>query len=137
VCAHLTILVVDDDAAIRAMLRRILEPAGYQILEAADGLAALEQIEAERPDLILLDMIMPRLDGWGVLRALQQSPPLATIPVVLVSGHILAEDSQVRAWGAVAQLPKPFRPTALRALVAELLTPGEQPVYSTQSTGRD
>ena len=84
------ILVVDDDALFRAMLRRILESAAYRVVEAADGIEALEQLHPAPPDLILLDVLMPRLDGWGVLRALRDRPTLHAIPVVLVSGHVVA-----------------------------------------------
>ena len=116
-----TILVVDDEASVQDLLRRVLEPVGYQIVEAADGLEALQQIHTARPDLILLDVVMPNLDGWGVLQQIRSTPALQAIPVVLVSGHVVADDSQVQAWGAVGLLPKPFRVSALRTLVAEVL----------------
>jgi CheY-like chemotaxis protein len=99
----------------------MLEPVGYQIVEAADGLEALQQIHMARPDLILLDVVMPNLDGWGVLEQIRSTPALQAIPVVLVSGHVVADYSQVQAWGAVGLLPKPFQVSALRTLVAEVL----------------
>ncbi len=117
-----TILVVDDDALFRSMVRRILTPT-YRVVEATDGREALAQIQAAPPDLVLLDVLLPGLHGWGVLRALRTRPALRAIPVVLVSGHVVADDHQVRAWGAVAQLPKPFQASALLALVADLLGP--------------
>jgi CheY-like chemotaxis protein len=124
-----TILVVDDDPDIRRMLRRMLESDGYHLVEAADGLEALGRVRSEPPDLIFLDLLMPGLDGWGVLRALRQDPATETIPVVLISGHVMADASQVREWGAVALLRKPFRLAALRALAEDLLTPQHSKEY--------
>jgi CheY-like chemotaxis protein len=116
-----TVLIVDDEAALRALWRAALARLNCTLLEAGDGLAALELIRATPPDLILLDIVMPVLDGWGVLRVLQADPALSTIPVVIVSGHVLGDESQIHAWGAVRLLPKPFPLTALPALVCELL----------------
>jgi CheY-like chemotaxis protein len=116
-----TLLVVDDEAEIRTLIRLALARLPCRILEAADGLAALALIHTTPPDLILLDVIMPELDGWGVLRALQADPHTRAIPVVLVSGHILGDEQQIREWGAVGLLSKPFSLQALQALVRELL----------------
>ena len=117
-----TVLIVDDDAEIRSMFCLALARLPCQILEAADGCAALEVIRATSPDLILLDVIMPRLDGWGVLRALQADPRTRAIPVVLISGHVLGDESQVREWGAVRLLSKPLSSIfELPMLVRELL----------------
>jgi CheY-like chemotaxis protein len=93
-----TVLIVDDEAEIRALWRAALARLPCRILEAADGCAALAVIRATPPDLILLDIVMPQLDGWGVLRALQGDPHTRAIPVVIISGHVLGDDSQVRAW---------------------------------------
>lgn len=116
-----TVLIVDDDAALRTLWRAALARLPCTLLEAGDGLAALELIRATPPDLILLDIVMPELDGWGVLRALQADPTLATIPVVIISGHAIGDEAQVRAWGAVRLLTKPFPLPRLPAVVGEVL----------------
>ena len=117
-----TILVVDDEPEVRAMLRRalpLLLPC--RVLEAEDGLAALAVIRDTPPDLVLLDIAMPRLDGWGVLRALQAEPATRTLPVVVISGHSFVSKTPDLDVGPVRLLPKPFRLTALRAVVNEVL----------------
>jgi CheY-like chemotaxis protein len=116
-----TVLIVDDDAEIRALWSLALGRLPCQLLEAADGREALTIIEATPPDLILLDIIMPELDGWGVLRALQADPATRVIPVVIISGHVLGDDAEVRAWGAVRLLRKPFPLPTLPEVVGQLL----------------
>lgn len=80
------LLIADDDADYRARLRHHLEPAGYEVMTAADGLEALSQVQAERPDLVLLDALMPRMDGFDVLARLKSDPATAAIPVVMFTG---------------------------------------------------
>ena len=80
-----TILVVDDDPHIRDLLHRVLTRAGYTVEQAEDGLVALEQIATHAPDLILTDVLMPRLDGLGLANRL--TGQAATIPVILMSGE--------------------------------------------------
>jgi CheY-like chemotaxis protein len=116
-----TVLIVDDDASVRALWRLALARLPCQILEAADGRAALAIIRATPPDLILLDIVMPELDGWGVLRELQANPSTRAIPVVIISGHVLGDDDQVRAWGAVRLLNKPLPLPTLQAVVSDIL----------------
>jgi len=107
------VLVVDDEATVRFLLSRVLAHAGYAVEVATDGESALERIQAGRPDLVVLDLMMPGLDGWGVMRSLKQSasPP----PVLVVSAHGDAETPRraVEA-GAAGYMTKPF---ALKALV--------------------
>jgi len=88
-----TILVVDDDPRIRALLRRVLTRAGYDVEQAEDGLAALEQIAAHAPDLVLTDVLMPRLDGIGLASRL--TGRAATIPVILMSGERVPSEDDV------------------------------------------
>ncbi len=102
------ILVVEDEDEIQVLVRRILRSAGHEVLSAHDGTEALEVLARERPDLVILDIVMPRLDGWGVLKQLRgkADPP----PVVLLTGRD-DYDTFTRAVreGAVAYVVKPFR----------------------------
>jgi len=108
------VLVVDDETDIRELCRVNLEFSGYDVLEAADGEEALEVCRRERPDLIFLDLMMPKIDGWGVLEALQRDSDWATIPVVLLTAKGADED-QIRGWlGGIAEfVSKPFNPMVL------------------------
>ncbi len=121
--APLTIVIVDDSSSVRAVLRRFLAQApGVQVIgEAADGEAAVELVERLRPDLLLLDIVMPRLDGFGVLARLQRGRP---VPTILLTSR--ADRAEVRAAfqalgsGAIELLPKPEDPESWR-LLAETL----------------
>jgi CheY-like chemotaxis protein len=99
------ILVVDDEAPIRHVLLDLLADEGYQAMEASNGRIALEMARKHHPDLILMDVMMPELNGRQTLHALHAEPSLATIPVVLMgaAGHVMAP-----ADGVVTFLPKPF-----------------------------
>jgi two-component system, sensor histidine kinase and response regulator len=103
------VLVADDDAAGRRLLRTLLEPEGHEVLEADDGPAALACAEAERPDVVLLDVVMPRLSGFDVCRQLKTQPELAATPVLLVTGLSRSEDRAAgMAAGADDFLSKPI-----------------------------
>ena len=102
------ILVVDDELFLRIMLRDALEEAGYTVVLAEDGQAALARAKAESPDCILLDIMMPGLDGYETCAALKAEPSLAAIPVLLISAttdlRVIDRAEQV---GATTVLPKP------------------------------
>jgi DNA-binding response OmpR family regulator len=102
------ILVVDDDPAIRQLLADVLELEGHEVRPAADGLDAVREIEAARPDFVVLDVMMPHLDGYGVLRAIRRSGA-APVPVLMLTAAAGA-DAASRAWadGADYYLAKPF-----------------------------
>jgi DNA-binding response OmpR family regulator len=116
------VLVVDDQWPVRLLCRVNLEPHGIEVLEAGDGVAGLETAAAERPDAILLDVMMPRLDGFGVAERLLADPELADIPIVFLSARADFE-SQAHGIeiGGVAYLTKPFDPTRLVPILNELL----------------
>jgi two-component system, chemotaxis family, chemotaxis protein CheY len=101
-----TVLVVDDDADLRMMVGLVLEAEGYVVRRAADGLEALEQFEGELPDLVLLDMRMPRMDGWELGRRLRSQYGRA-LPVVVMTAaeHAERHAEEIGADGFVA---KPF-----------------------------
>jgi two-component system chemotaxis response regulator CheY len=105
-----TILIVEDAASVRAVLQAALAEAGAVTLMAEDGEAAMQLLETSTPDLILLDLVMPRLDGWGVLERLRRSPRTAAIPVVLeTSVEDYSSFDRARHGGVAAFISKPFR----------------------------
>jgi DNA-binding response OmpR family regulator len=116
------ILVVDDDPKIVRVVEINLTQEGYQVRTAADGEAALAAVAQERPDLVLLDVMMPRMDGFETLKRLKADPDSADIPVVMLTAR--AQDEDVfEGYGTGAQwyLTKPFEPEELRRVVRHLL----------------
>jgi DNA-binding response OmpR family regulator len=114
------VLVVDDEPDILLLHRLNLEAAGHEVLLAADGMKALERIAADAPDAVVLDVMMPVLDGWGVLDRLtaMADPP----PVLIVSAKSSREDiAHAINSGAADYLAKPFNPEALVAALNRLL----------------
>jgi two-component system, OmpR family, alkaline phosphatase synthesis response regulator PhoP len=116
------ILVVDDQPDIRLMCRVNLQLEGYEVLEAPDGDAGLEMVGSERPDLVLLDVMMPGLDGWQFMKEIKGDPALSDIPIVLLTARVQRED-EIRGWlsGAADYLPKPFNPSTLTEVVRRTL----------------
>ena len=118
----LCVLIVDDDEDIRLLCRLHLERRGYRVTQAADGAEALEVARADRPDLILLDVMMPVMDGWECLAALKADASLRSVPVFIVTGKTQREDQEhAMSSGAVAFVPKPFNPAELVALIGARL----------------
>ena len=114
------ILVVDDEPDILLLHRLNLQDAGHEVLLAADGMKALERIGADQPDCVVLDVMMPVLDGWGVLEALQErsDPP----PVLVVSAKSSDADIEhAMSLGAMGYLAKPFNAAMLLAEVTKLI----------------
>lgn len=97
------ILIVDDDADVRHVLALVLQDEGYRVRCAEHGVAALTQIDSERPALVLLDLMMPVMSGWALWDALQSSRALSMIPVVILTACGLSQGS----FGATTVLPKP------------------------------
>jgi len=115
------ILVVDDVPQNVRLLEAVLVPHGYQVLTANDGLAALELVEAEEPDLILLDVMMPGLDGYGVCTHLREHDETAVLPVIMVTSSIGQEKTRAIEAGADDFIPKPFNHHELLTRVRSLL----------------
>jgi CheY-like chemotaxis protein len=115
------VLVVDDDPSLREMLHIILNDAGYEARAARDGSHALAKLQTWRPDLILLDLRMPGMDGWSFRRAQLADPSLASIPVVLASAAYMLE-LEAEKLGVTAVVPKPYDLDALLLLVERLLS---------------
>jgi len=110
-----TILVVDDDAAIRSFVVQALSEEGYAVRQAADGGEALAAVRSARPDLILLDVRMPGVDGWQVLDELRSAAGPQT-PVVVMTAQFSGQDRALQS-GAQGYLAKPFELTELLACV--------------------
>ncbi len=87
-----TILVVDDNHDNRTIIAQMLKISGYRTIIATDGLHALDIAASERPDLILMDMAMPKLDGWSATARLKASPDLAHVPIIALTGHVTHHD---------------------------------------------
>jgi DNA-binding response OmpR family regulator len=118
--AQATVLVVDDEPDILLLHRLNLEGAGHRVLLAADGQKALERIDADRPDAVVLDVMMPVLDGWGVLEALAGRSDAP--PVLIVSAKSGDEDIQrAMRLGAAGYLAKPFNADLLLDELSRLL----------------
>ncbi len=114
------VLAVDDDPTIRRLLQVNLEMEGYEVDLAEDGVIALERMRDNRPALVVLDIMMPRMDGWTVCETMKDDPELSDIPVVFLSAR--AQDADIargEKLGA-AYMTKPFDPFDLLELVAEL-----------------
>ena len=116
------ILVVDDEANITRLIRMNLERQGYSVTTAEDGRHALEQVAATKPDLILLDIMMPHLDGFEVLQKLKEDPATSNVPVIMLT--VKAQDTDFfegHKRGADVYLTKPIDPAELVAHVRNLL----------------
>ncbi len=117
------VLLVEDEDALRRVLKDLLEREGFTVFEAADGVKALDEIDRANPDIVVLDLNLPRLDGYGVLSHLRARPTTADLPVIVLTAKG-DEDSEVRVfeYGASDYLTKPFRPRALSARLHALLS---------------
>jgi DNA-binding response OmpR family regulator len=117
-----TVLVVDDHESIRLLCRTNLERDGIQTMEAADGVEAIERARADRPDAILLDVMLPRLSGWEVAETLRDDPQTAEIPIVFISAKTSLWDiAHGLELGGLDYLTKPFEPEGLAPLIRSLL----------------
>jgi DNA-binding response OmpR family regulator len=116
------VLVIDDEAPIRLLCRVNLEAEGMQVLEAADGPAGLEKARAEGPDVVLLDVMMPGLDGWRVAEELLDDPSTESIPIVFLTARAeLRDRARGIDLGGIDYVTKPFNPVELAPLVRDLL----------------
>jgi CheY-like chemotaxis protein len=119
------ILVVDDSATIRAVIGKMLTQDGHTVLKAADGEEALLIARRDRPDLIFLDIVMPGMSGFAVLRALRHDPLTRDIPIVMISGNLQAtEQFYVQRFGADDFMKKPFGRGEVFARIEHLTSSG-------------
>ena len=116
------VLLVDDDPQVREVVRINLEMEGYAVREAGNAEEGLALVDEERPDLILLDVLMPQVDGWEMLRQVQERHGVGAIPVVMFSGKVNEESAQeATARGAQGFVGKPFDPQQLIEHAKQLL----------------
>jgi len=116
------VLVVDDEAPIRLLCRVNLEAEKMDVLEAADGEKGLEMARAEKPDIVLLDVMMPGMDGWQVAERLFDDPETRDIPLVFLTARAeLRDRARGLELGGVDYITKPFNPTELAKVVEGLL----------------
>jgi two-component system, chemotaxis family, chemotaxis protein CheY len=122
-----TVLVVDDDPDILEALSEILEAEGFEIRRARNGKEALDRLEPDAPQLILLDLMMPVMDGWEFAQRMRQRPPeIARIPIIVLSADRNV-GSKAADLGAVGHLAKPFELNDLLELVRRSLEPAAVP----------
>jgi type IV pilus assembly protein PilB len=112
----ISVLLVDDEDQLRRVMKDLLERDGYNVVEAVDGVEALDMVDQHAPDVIVLDLNLPNLDGYGVLKKLKSRPETSSIPVIVLTAN-RDEDNEVRVFehGATDFLSKPFRARALSA----------------------
>ena len=116
------ILVVEDQEDLRGVLRDLLTGSGYEMLEAPDGQAGVDKAKAEKPDLILMDIQMPVMDGYDASRLIKADPNLKSIPIVAVSSFAMKGDEEkARGAGCDHYVTKPYSPMQLLKTVRGLL----------------
>ena len=116
------ILIVEDNLINRKVIRAALEPHGYTLIEAIDGEEALEVATSRRPDLIIMDIQLPKVSGLEVVKRLRQMPDFSSIPILAVTAYAMRGDKErfIKA-GCDAYLPKPINTRELPRVVAEML----------------
>jgi two-component system cell cycle response regulator DivK len=116
------ILIIEDQDDNRAIMRDLLSTAGYDLIEAGDGGEGVELAKTERPDLILMDIQLPVLDGYEATRRIKANTELKSIPIIAVTSYALSgDDVKARAAGCDGYVTKPFSPRELLAKVREYL----------------
>lgn len=114
------VLVIDDDMPLRGMLAAALRQHGFQVLLAGDGAEGQRALAIHHPDVILLDLAMPNVNGWDFLQRLQETGHLGKVPIIVVSAHLRVEPQAVLQMGVSAILPKPFHLPDLIELIEHL-----------------
>jgi two-component system cell cycle response regulator DivK len=116
------ILIVEDQEDNRRILRDLLSKAGFELLEATTGQEGVRLAEVNRPDLILMDVQMPVLDGHEATRRIKAQPELRNIPIIVITSYALSgDDAKAKAAGADAYVAKPFSPRALLTTIRRFL----------------
>lgn len=116
-----TVLLLEDNPSVRELIKVLLETEGYAIIEASDGQDGLDKAESMKPDLMILDLMMPGLDGENVLRAMRRHSKLSKVPVLVVSGKYESLDALRKLIGHENIFPKPFEPSRMLDRIGELI----------------
>ena len=117
-----TIMTVDDSPSMRMLLRSALTQLGYQVIEAEDGVHALERLEGAEPDLLITDINMPRLDGFGLIEKVRAKAEHRNLPILVLTTESSDEKKQrARAAGATGWIVKPFHPDKLATAIRRVL----------------
>jgi CheY-like chemotaxis protein len=114
------VLVIDDDLPLRGMLAAALRQHGFQVLLAGDGAEGHRALTIHRPDVILLDLAMPEVNGWDFLQRAKETGHLGNVPVVVLSAHVRVEPQALLQMGVAAILPKPFNLPELITVIEHL-----------------
>ena len=118
------ILVTDDSPTILEILKSVLVEEGYEVIAAADGQQALDLARAENPDLIILDLMLPKIDGYKVCRMLKFDEKFKNIPIIMLTARAKDDDEKLgKEVGADAYLRKPFQPEEVIDQIKKLLNP--------------
>ena len=118
------ILVIEDTEDNRQILGDLLSSAGYELIEAMDGLEGVATAEREQPDLILMDIQLPGIDGYEATRRIRKIPALAKVPIIAVTSYALSGDeAKTREAGCDGYVAKPYSPRQLLAKIREFLPP--------------
>jgi CheY-like chemotaxis protein len=115
------VLVIDDDLPLRGMLAAALRQHGFQVLLAGDGAEGQRALTIHHPDVILLDLAMPEVNGWDFLQRLQETGHLGKVPIIVVSAHVRVEPQALLQMGVSAILPKPFNLPDLLDVIEHLV----------------
>jgi two-component system cell cycle response regulator DivK len=117
-----TILYIEDNSDNRLLVRRVLEAEGYRVIEAEDGIQGLSHIRSEVPDLVIIDINLPEMDGYEVTMRLKQLPGMQTVPVVAMTANVMKGDRErTLAAGCDGYIPKPINIDTLPAEIARFL----------------
>lgn len=114
------VLVIDDDMPLRGMLAAALRQHGFQVLLAGDGEEGQRALKIHDPNVILLDLAMPKVNGWDFLQRLQETGHLGRVPIIVLSAHLHVDPQAVLQMGVAAILPKPFNLPELIDLIEHL-----------------
>ena len=114
------VLVIDDDLPLRGMLAAALRQHGFQVLLAGDGAEGQRALTIHSPDVVLLDLAMPEVNGWDFLQRLRDTGRLGNVPIVVLSAHVRVEPQALLQMGVAAILPKPFNLPELIKLIEHL-----------------
>jgi two-component system cell cycle response regulator DivK len=117
-----TILYIEDNFDNRMLVRRVLEAEGYRVVEAEDGAQGIEWLESDTPDLVLMDINLPEIDGYEVTKRFKQLPSMARVPVIAMTANVMKGDRErTLAAGCDGYIPKPIDIDALPSQIARFL----------------